>query len=43
MTPRCQYESYTHWYAAAHEDTICDTSNAARAEAVDAVTRGPNV
>ncbi|GMR23386.1 MAG: hypothetical protein BMS9Abin37_1807 [Acidobacteriota bacterium] len=32
-----------YWYAAAHEDTICDTSNAARAEAIDAVTSGPSV
>lgn len=32
-----------YWYAAAHEDTICDTSNAARAEAVGAVTNGPSV
>jgi len=32
-----------YWYAAAHEDTICDTSNAARAEAVGAVTNGPSI
>ena len=32
-----------YWYAAAHEDTVCDTSNAARAEAIDAVTGGPSV
>ncbi len=32
-----------YWYAAAHEDTVCDTSNAARAEAIGAVTAGPNV
>ena len=32
-----------YWYAAAHEDTICDTSNAARAEAIDAATSGPSV
>ena len=32
-----------YWYAAAHEDTICDTSNAARAEAVGAVVNGPSV
>lgn len=32
-----------YWYAAAHEDTICDTSNAARAEAIGAATGGPNV
>lgn len=32
-----------YWYAAAHEDTICDTSNAARADVVRAVTGGPHV
>ena len=32
-----------YWYAAAHEDTICDTSNAAQAEAIAAVTGGPRV
>lgn len=32
-----------YWYAAAHEDTICDTSNAARAEAIDATAGGPDV
>ena len=32
-----------YWYAAAHEDTICDTSNAAQAEAIAAVTSGPSV
>jgi hypothetical protein len=32
-----------YWYAAAHEDTICDTSNAARAKVIDAVTSGPDV
>lgn len=32
-----------YWYAAAHEDTLCDTSNAARAEAVGAVASGPDI
>ena len=31
------------WYAAAHEGTVCDTSNAARAEAIGAVSSGPRV
>ena len=44
-TPHAGASEWTarYWYAAAHEDTVCDTSNAARAEAIDAVTRGPNV
>ena len=32
-----------YWYAAAHEDTVCDASQIARAAAVDAVSRGPRV
>jgi hypothetical protein len=32
-----------YWYAAAHEATPCDASRAARAEALDAVQRGPKV
>ncbi len=32
-----------YWYAAAHEDTVCEVSNAGRAEAVLAVDRGPQV
>jgi hypothetical protein len=32
-----------YWYAAAHEGTLCDASNAARAKAVQAETRGPKV
>ena len=32
-----------YWYAAAHEDTVCDTSNAARAEAVNGVSTGPTI
>lgn len=32
-----------YWYAAAHEDTLCDRSNGARAAAINAVDRGPNV
>ncbi len=32
-----------YWYAAAHEGTLCDASNAARSEAVQAETRGPKV
>lgn len=32
-----------YWYAAAHEDTLCDTSNAARAEAVGATRSGPRI
>lgn len=32
-----------YWYAAAHEGTVCDASNAARAEAIDAVESGPTV
>ena len=31
------------WYAAAHEDTVCDASYAARAETLDAVDRGPRI
>lgn len=31
------------WYAAAHEDTVCDAGNGARASAVGAVTSGPEV
>lgn len=31
------------WYAAAHEDTICDQSSGARAATLDAVTSGPSV
>src|SRR5262245_59477625 len=31
------------WYAAAHEDTICETSRAARALTMDAEDRGPLV
>lgn len=32
-----------HWYAAAHQATICNASHGARAEALDAVDRGANV
>lgn len=32
-----------YWYAAAHESTVCDASNAARADVVLAETRGPDV
>ena len=32
-----------YWYAAAHEDTVCDTSNAARAGTIHAVENGPSV
>ncbi len=32
-----------YWYAAAHENTVCDTSNAARAAVVGAVAAGPTV
>lgn len=32
-----------YWYAAAHEDTLCDSSNAALATSAGAVTRGPRV
>jgi hypothetical protein len=32
-----------YWYGAAHEDTACDVSNAARAEDLDSVTKGANV
>ncbi len=35
--------SALYWYAAAHEDTVCDASQIARATAVDAVSRGPRV
>ncbi len=31
------------WYAAAHEDTVCDASQIARAPALDAETHGPVV
>ena len=32
-----------YWYAAAHEDTVCDASQISRASTVDAVDRGPKV
>jgi len=32
-----------YWYAAAHEDTLCDSSQIARASTVDAEARGPQV
>ncbi len=32
-----------YWYAAAHEDTVCDASQIARAATVDAEERGPRV
>ena len=32
-----------YWYAAAHEDTVCDASQIARASTVDAVRIGPKV
>ena len=32
-----------YWYAAAHEDTLCDMSNGGRASALGAVDRGPDV
>ena len=32
-----------YWYAAAHEDTVCDTSQVARATTLDAEVRGPRV
>ena len=31
------------WYAAAHEDTVCDASQLTRASTLDAVTHGPRV
>jgi hypothetical protein len=33
----------THWYAAAHEDTVCDTSTIARASAIGAEERAATV
>jgi len=32
-----------YWYAGAHEKTVCDISSGARADAIDAVNRGPTV
>jgi hypothetical protein len=32
-----------YWYAAAHEDTVCDASQITRASALQAETRGPTV
>jgi hypothetical protein len=32
-----------YWYAAAHEDTLCDASSAAAAAVLDAESRGPTV
>lgn len=32
-----------YWYAGAHEDTLCDISSGARAEALDAEEHGPRV
>lgn len=32
-----------YWYAAAHEDTVCDASQITRASTLDAETRGPTV
>ncbi|MPZ21389.1 MAG: hypothetical protein GEV06_26375 [Luteitalea sp.] len=32
-----------YWYAAAHEDTVCDASHGAGADTVDAVDQGPRV
>ncbi len=32
-----------YWYAAAHEDTVCDASQVTRASTVDAVAHGPTV
>ena len=32
-----------YWYAAAHENTLCDVSNGATAAALNAVDRGPDV
>jgi hypothetical protein len=32
-----------YWYAGAHEDTVCDLSQATKAAAVSAVDRGPTV
>jgi hypothetical protein len=32
-----------YWYAAAHQDTICDASHGARAESLDATDRGAKV
>lgn len=32
-----------YWYAAAHENTVCDVSQIARASTLDAVHRGPEV
>ena len=44
-TPDAEPSEWTalYWYAAAHENTVCDTSNAARAEAIHAVDAGPSV
>ena len=32
-----------YWYAAAHEDTVCDVSQIARASTLQAVTHGPTI
>jgi hypothetical protein len=32
-----------YWYAGAHEDTLCDISSGARAEALDAEEHGPRI
>ena len=44
-TPEARANDWTarYWYAAAHEDTVCDTSSAARANVIGAVTAGPSV
>ncbi len=33
----------TYWYAAAHEDTVCDASQVTRATTLDAVEHGPKI
>ncbi|MGH9162973.1 MAG: hypothetical protein ACRD2X_23670 [Vicinamibacteraceae bacterium] len=35
--------SALYWYAAAHEDTVCDVSHGVGADTVDGVDRGPTV
>ena len=44
-TPLASADGWTaaYWYAGAHEDTVCDTSNAARADVIGAVTHGATV
>ncbi len=43
LAPASEPWRATHWYAAAHQETVCDNSSGARASVLDAEQHGPTI